>query len=133
MEDPGADTQRDVEVVGGARAGLHLPDHRSDETGARQDGIQGVEPGESIRFGVSGARAVGEGEVESIEEQGTPGLVGVQSFGGLDVRKILMVGQYEEGVFSSLKPVSPLLQGQHNSQQFSVPHGVVSFGGRQSA
>lgn len=52
---------------------------------------------------------------------------GVESFGRLEVFQILMVGLALRGFLSSLKTMSPLFEGQLDSQEFMLPHIIVVF------
>lgn len=46
---------------------------------------------QSIRFGVLGARAIGQGKLEVIKEKRPSGLSGIQSIGSANILKVLMV------------------------------------------
>ncbi len=77
---------------------LHGPSNGTNHAGRRKDplwcnlGLHDLElAGQGIGLGILGPRAVGEGEVEPIEEQGPPGLAGVQSLGRTDVLQVLVV------------------------------------------
>lgn len=57
----------------------------------------GVElPGESVGLGILGARSVGQSDMESVEEEGQSGQLGVQSFGCVEVFKIFMVSKNQK-------------------------------------
>ncbi len=51
----------------------------------------------------------------------------VESFGGSQIFKVAMIGQHGEGVFGSLKPMTPFLEGCFHGEKFSVAHIVVLF------
>ena len=72
------------------------------------------------RLDVPRARAVRQGEIEPPQEESPASLPSVQSFSGAQVREVLVVSPYQEGLSGPLQPISPLLKSQHHRQQFGV-------------
>lgn len=67
------------------------------------------------------------------KKQGPMGLVGVQTFGRLNVGEILVVSPYNKRNLSSLQPVPPLFEGQLDSQKLMVAYIVIALSRRKTA
>lgn len=88
---------------------IHLPPDGPQDTGSGRD---------VVRFsGVGLEQCVLE---KSFKKYDQPGLAGVEPLGSLEVFEVLMICPHQELLSCSLQPVSPLLQGDFNGQQFSV-------------
>ncbi len=83
--------------------------------------------GKGIGISIQGTWAVCYSKIKAREEQGPSCLPVVESFGGSQIFKVAVIGQNGEGVFSSLKPVTPFLEGCFHGEKFSVAHIVVLF------
>ena len=79
-------------------------------------GPTGEYSGKGVRPHVLGARALGQGEVKTAEEQGPARLSRAQPLRVPNVREVFVFGPYEDGVLGSLKPVPPLRQGGVDGQ-----------------
>ena len=86
-----------------------------------------VQARESVRSHVFGARSVGQGEVESAEQESPTRLPGTQPLRLPDVSEIFVVSSDEHGMLGPLQPVSPLHQGGVHGQKFPVSHVVILF------
>ena len=64
-------------------------------------------------------------QIKPGKEESPAGLTRVQSFGFSEVFEVAMVRNYLKLVVSSLQPVSPLLQGQFDGQQFPVTDIII--------
>ncbi len=62
---------------------------------------------QGVGLDVAGTSMIGEGEVETGEEERPPALTGVESFGSADV--VFVVRPNQEGQLGALEPVPPLL------------------------
>ena len=86
-----------------------------------------MEPGQGIRLAVPRPRAVRQGKVKAVEQEGPPGLSGVEALHRPEVLQVAMVRPDEEWDRCSLQKVAPFLQCKLQGQQFPVPHGIVSL------
>ena len=84
-----------------------------------------------ICFSILGTRAIRQGKIKPIKEQSPPGLSGIESFGGPDVLKVLMISPNQEWLLCSLQPMSPFFHGHFNGQQLPFSHVVIPFSGRE--
>ena len=97
--------------------GDHPYDTRSRDNGLRlgRGLLGGMQSRQSVSLGVTGARPVGKGIVESVQELCPPCLARVEALGSTDEGQVLMVRPNKCGVFGTLQPVAPLLKGCHHS------------------
>ena len=97
----------------------------------RVSGLRGiltlVPARESIGSHVFGARSVGQGEVESAEQESPTRMLGTQPLRLPDVSEIFVVSPYEHRMLGPLQPVYPLPQGGDHGQKFPVSHVIITF------
>ena len=67
--------------------------------------------------------------VKPPEKQGPPSQVKIESTCGTEIRKVSVVCPNNKWVYCTFKPVSPLLEGENDHEEFPVPHIVISFHG----
>ncbi len=112
---------------------LQSPLDGANEHGWREDGfrsggfLRSVKAREGVCLDIFISWSIGDGELEPSEEERPTCLAGIEPLGAPEVFKIFVVCDYGEGVLCSLQPVSPLLQSQLDSEQFSVPYVVVAL------
>ena len=102
---------------------INTPLDRTNYHGWREDwfwrfgfGICLMKTGEGVGSIVLGARAIGDLEVESREEQGPSGLAMIQSLSFTEVFQVPVVCYYLERELGSLQPMTPFFQSQLNGQ-----------------
>jgi hypothetical protein len=65
--------------------------------------------------------------LESIKKQGPSGLPRVKPLRLLEIFQVLVVRENLEMVLSPFEPMTPLLQGEFNCEQLTIPHVVVAL------
>lgn len=76
--------------------------------------------GQGFRLDVAEIGTIG---VKPCEEEGPPGLPGVESLSCVDILQVCVVGPHQERQLGPLDPMALLLQLHH--QRFPVPHVIV--------
>lgn len=87
--------------------------------------------GQSVRFSVLKARAVGYGELEASQQECPVEilLTWIQSLNSLEILQIFVIGKMFKWICCPFQLVLPLFQCQLNSQKLSVTNIAVLFCG----
>lgn len=75
-----------------------------------------MQVGKGVSLDILRASSVSDERVKSSEEQGPPGLSGIESPCQLEVGQILVMGEDGEGMQGPLQPVSPLFESEFNGE-----------------